>query len=624
MKKIYLFVVVILSLFILTSCNLTDKSFKSLDTNYIPNKVTKDFRLESGEQDEFSWTSNNEEVLKIKDNYATVIQQEKDVLVTVTASVKKHKKDFKIIVLKKDSRLSPFEKAIEFMSLYKEVIIEQEGLFIPKKIDDLYLLFDDKLNDNKSTPTYKEYYGDIIVIDHLDTNHRELNIYFNEMIDGKLVQIHSNKIKLKYKQHQDLFFKLRSFDTYLKAEDDYLVIASDEEFYKYINYLDTKDVDELFLDYLEKFRNKNYYSYNNSLLLINVFQPTSDNEVILKNIKIDNNNLVVDIDTYYGTDDKTKIWPFVVEINKNLSEIKDVIIKLNYVDEKEVLYLNSYVYNYDHYLFDYLNKTIIIESLQELKDYINICDELQKDYGPNYLDNTYLDHLRKYDNKYFNDKKLVLVNYNSGSGSYEYLYKDFELNGNQLQINLKSNNPYIGTSDIRPWNYIFEVSKLLVFDEVITKVQRNKVDFNPLIKKALPTIIFADDNYNIDNVYKPAGSLLDHQKSLENKYNIDFNDEIIVINQIKAFKEIYYILKGEKYNNHQNLEGYVWLLVKRVAGGSQFINIDYSIYDQYIGYNHPNGKEPGDAALFNCLDIIQITLDDYNSLYNLNFVNMND
>ncbi len=621
MKKTYLFIIMIFSTFMLVSCDITKKSFQSLDTNYIPNKVTKDFELPRGKYAKFNWTSSNEEVLKIKDSYVTVIQQDEDVLVTVTAEINNRTKDFDIIVLKKGSGLSPYEKALKFMDLYGEINVDQDGIYLLKKIDDLYLLFDDKLIGNNAIPTYTDY-GDGIVIDHLDTVYREFNVYFNEMIDGKLVQIHSNKIKIKYQQHKDLFFQLRAFDTYLN-EDDYLIIVTNQELEQYINTLNNNDVDAYFLEYLESFRNRNFVSHNYSLLLINVSQPTSNNEVVLKGLKLDGNNLIVDIDTVQGIKESVRNWPFVIEVNKNLNNVEDVIINTNYVLQKENLYLKSYVYN--HSYFDELeDKTIIIESFSELEDYIIFLDEQEKDYGLINSYNIYQNHLLTYNEQYFGDKKLVLINYIAGSGSYQYLYKDFELRDNKLQIYLHSNSPFIGTCDVKPWNFIFEASKLLEFNEVSIKFQRNKIDLNPIIKKTLYTIIFADDSYNIDNVYRPIGSLLDHQDLLEIKYNIDFNDEVIIINDKEAFKEIYSILRGEDYNKQENLEGYVWLLVKRLAGGSQYISIDYSLYDQYIGYNYPKGKEAGDTAMFHCLDIIQILRDDYNILYNLNFVNMND
>lgn len=618
MKKTFLFVLIIFSFFTMVACDITDKSLQSLDTNYIPNKVTKDFELPRGKYRNLIWTSNNEKVLKIEENNVTVIQLDVDVLVTVTAKVNNKSKDFEIIVLKKNSGLSPFEKAMEFMSLYGKLNVNQEGLYITKKIDNLYLTFDDKLIGGNARPTYTDD-GDAIVIEYLETDFREINVYFSEMIDGELVVIHKNKIKINYIHQEDLFFQLRPFDTYLN--DSYLVISTNEELEQYINSLSNNEyVDDNFIQYLERFRNRNLVNYNISLVLINYFQPTSDNEVVLTDLTLDDNNLIVNIDTIQGINDAEKVWPFVIEVNENLRAVEDVIINTNYVS-KEKLYLKNYVYNHS-YFDDFENKITVIETLNELEDYIDYIDLFVDNYGPTNSLDIYKINLLKYDEQYFQNKKLIIINYYAGSGSFEFLFKDYKIINNKLEIRLKSNNPYIGTDDIRPWNFIFEANKLLEFDEVSLKITRNNIDLKPIIRKPLETITFADDSYNFDNVYMPVGNLSEHKESLETKYNIDFNDEVIIINDKEAFKEIYSILKGEDYEDQENLEGYVWLLVERYASGSQFIGIEYNVYDWQIGYIYPRDKEAGDTAIFNCLDIIKISLDDYNKLYNLNFVNM--
>lgn len=474
MRKIYLFVLIVFGIFVLSSCDITDKSFQSLDTNYIPNKVTKDFKLPRGKYVKFNWTSNNEEVLKIEDNYVTVIQQEEDVLVTVTALANNKTKDFQITVLKKGSALSPFEKALEFMSLYEVINVNHDGVYITKKIDDLYLTFDDKLIGSNDRPTYKDN-GEDIFIKYLDVDYREINVYFNEMIDEELVLIHTNKIKINYEDVEVLFFQLRPFDNYLN-QDSHLVIATNEKLEQYINTLNnTEGVDEFFIEYLERFREKNFVNDNISLILINYYQPTSGNEVVLKDLKLAKNNLIVNINTTDEMNDQENNWQFVIEVNKNLRNVEEVIINTNYVS-KEELDLKSYVYNYS-YFDDLDSKIIVIETLNELEDYINVIKSSFKDYGfSNELD-TYIINLLKYDESYFQNKKLVLINYNAGSGSFEYLYEEFQIINNKLEIKLKFNNPDAGTDDIRPWNFIFEVNKLLKFDEVVLTININNISY---------------------------------------------------------------------------------------------------------------------------------------------------
>lgn len=614
MKRIYLIAFTFISLLMVSSCDLLNNNFKSLDLNYIPNKVTKNFTLDS----KYTWTSNNEEVLKIEDNYVTVIQQDEDVLVIITASIKDKSKDFDIVVLKRGSSLSPFEKALKFMEMHKEIYVIEEGAYINKKFDDLYLSFDDKQNEKHTNPTYFDV-GETITIDHQYSKDRKLNVYFHEKIDEELVLIHSNTITIKYKEDKDLQFHLRPYSPYLDNDTNYLIIKSNEELDDYINTIEDI-VDDIYLSYLNELKAINYYFEYKSLLLLNIKEPTSDNEVIFKNIKLSNNNIVIDVDTTYGIAEAIRNWQFVVEVNKKLTDIKDVIINRSYLEYKD-LYLNAYTYQYS-YIADSEKREVIIESVNDLEDYINTLDESIV-HGQNYVDTIYKNHLLKYDEQYFINKKLILINYISGSGSVRYLYKGYELKGEKLIIHLDYKTPYIVTTDEVRWNFIFESDKQLEFAEVNLKVSSNIIDINPIIKKPLETIIFTNNSYDFDNVYKATGNLIDYQEHLENKYNIDFNKDVVVIEDKEAFKEIYSILKGEAYNKEEDLEGFVWLLINRVALGSQYININYNYYDQKIGYIYPNGDKPGLGILFDCIDIIKMSVDDYNSLYNLNFKDMN-
>jgi|LSQX01.1.fsa_nt_gb hypothetical protein len=135
----------------------------------------------------------------------------------------------------------------------------------------------------------------------------------------------------------------------------------------------------------------------------------------------------------------------------------------------------------------------------------------------------------------------------------------------------------------------------------------------------LHTITFAVDDYNYKNVYKPADSLLEHKDYLLQKYNINLDEDIFVVEDYYAFSEIYEILMGEPFLHDLTPGEFVWILVNRKAGGSQFISIDYYFYEPFIGYKYPYGKEAGDAALFGCLDVITILKEDFNKLESLEF-----
>jgi len=533
MKKISLLIVTFLSIFILVSCT-NDSNFKDLDRNYMPNKVTQSFMLPKGD---FVWTSNNEDVIKVEDNQAIVTQDVVDVLVILTASSDDRKENFDVLVLKNGSGLSVFEKAQEFMKSHSEILIDFEGLYIDKRIDDLYLSFDDNQNDNNSTPTYSDE-GEYIYISYLDLNHRFLNIYFNEMIEGELVRVHVNVIKLIYRNEEDIFYNLRPFNTYLEEGIQKLYITNKGQLNNYLETLNLDIVDQEYLTYLNGIKESSYFLSNNSLLLIRIVQISSDNDVRVGNIKIKDGSLIVDLNTKHGSNEAMRFWDFVIEIKNGYSAIKDVLVNINYVEESK-LYLEAFTYNFG-YLDELEERLFVIDSLEDLENYIGFIDENNGYYGDRHYHTLYYKHLLKYDESYFLNKKLILFNYNAGSGSFEFVYQNYELIGNQLLINLKFNNPQIGTDDIRPWNFIIEVNKLLEFDEVDIKFSRNNFDWYPISKRQLETITFGNDDYQYESVYRPLGNLLEHLELLESKFNIDFNNEIILIENKEVYEAVTY------------------------------------------------------------------------------------
>jgi hypothetical protein len=159
----------------------------------------------------------------------------------------------------------------------------------------------------------------------------------------------------------------------------------------------------------------------------------------------------------------------------------------------------------------------------------------------------------------------------------------------------------------------------LIMPNKDVKISFKVVDgFLPNVKP-LDTITFAVEDYNYKNVYKPADNLLEHKDYLLQKYNINIDEDIVVVEDYYAFSEIYEILIGEPFLHDLTPEEFVWILVNRKASGSQFISIDYYFYDTFIGYKYPYGKEAGDTAIFGCLDVITILKEDFNNLENLEF-----
>lgn len=184
------------------------------------------------------------------------------------------------------------------------------------------------------------------------------------------------------------------------------------------------------------------------------------------------------------------------------------------------------------------------------------------------------------------------------------LYVNGEFHSTQTAV--ETNNGYI-------WEYYLTMPK----EDVV--ISFKVVDGFLPYYKPLDTITFANDDYNYKNVYNPAGSLLEYKDYFLQKYNLNLNEDVVVVEDYYAFSEIYEILMGEPYLHDLTPEEFVWILVYRLAGGSQFISIDYYFYDTFIGYKYPYGKAAGDTAMFSCLDVVTILKEDFNNLESLEF-----
>ncbi len=121
----------------------------------------------------------------------------------------------------------------------------------------------------------------------------------------------------------------------------------------------------------------------------------------------------------------------------------------------------------------------------------------------------------------------------------------------------------------------------------------------------LDTITFAPDDYGYDNVIKYNDNLDDYYDILINKYNVD--SDSYYIENAEMYKEIYHLLSGNEYER-DDLSNYKWYVISRTAAGSQFIKINY-YYDNLISFHYPNENEPGDTAMFGCIDIIKIPIE---------------
>lgn len=259
-----------------------------------------------------------------------------------------------------------------------------------------------------------------------------------------------------YKPKNDLNinFKERKFNSYLK-EDSTLIINHLEGLEEYIDTLDD-EVDENYLLYLLKIKDSVMLSYN-SLLLIN----TSNSNANILSITENEDNLKVNLEVSSNSDGQTH---FVIEANKLKDNLKVNINKE--INDESAFLIKAYKFNYS-YLDDLYNDYSVLDSYDSLLNYIEETN-LNQEY--NSLDKElYIKQLSNYTIDYFTNNKLVLVNYNLGSGSLYLNYVGYQVEDLNLKLSFKIISPgSVLTDDIKPWNFIIEVNNIN-FDKVTIK-----------------------------------------------------------------------------------------------------------------------------------------------------------
>ena len=154
MKKILFVTVLLVCVFILSSCDYPEKSFQALQRENIPKEVTRNFQLERGVYAPFVWTSDSDAIV-ISGNEAIVNQKDEDVMVILTATVNKKSETFEIKVLKIGSPLSSREKSEDVAVYLNETYTEIDGglLELPNEMNGIYIKY--QLNLAQSSYGYK-------------------------------------------------------------------------------------------------------------------------------------------------------------------------------------------------------------------------------------------------------------------------------------------------------------------------------------------------------------------------------------------------------------------------------------------------------------------------------------
>ena len=106
-------------------------------------------------------------------------------------------------------------------------------------------------------------------------------------------------------------------------------------------------------------------------------------------------------------------------------------------------------------------KTQIIDTQIELDN--QIIDSYSEYVSEGLLENGYI--YQCYDEKYFENKSLILTSLQASSGSYRYKCKGIDIKDNQIDVYINSYSPEMGTDDIKEWTLLVEVDSSLITKE---------------------------------------------------------------------------------------------------------------------------------------------------------------
>lgn len=210
-----LFTLMVLLVFVLSSCDYPEKSFQALQRDYIPKVVTRNFQLEKGVYAPFVWTSDHEAIV-IDGNDAIVNQQEDDVIVHITATINQRSESFEIKVLKIGSSLSSREQAEDITAYLNETYTEIDGdlLELPNEMNGIYIQY--HLDLFQSSYGYK-----------LDQDRTYLSSSFRAL--GNLISI-----PISFYDDMDMKYENRVYSAYLSliakplSDDDPFLLALQE------------------------------------------------------------------------------------------------------------------------------------------------------------------------------------------------------------------------------------------------------------------------------------------------------------------------------------------------------------------------------------------------------------
>lgn len=317
-----------------------------------------------------------------------------------------------------------------------------------------------------------------IVLDLNQNKSNELKEIRVDIKDNETVGPDKKGASFRVTCENKITYQSQPFSSHLDNDQEIMLISTKEELELYIDRINQLGLDEDYLDkynyYLNSVLEKSYFFSYKVLILIDLALSSTDIRISVNSIETIDNNLNVIIDKLIPEvgDTAIQVWGTLIEVNTNGVDYDSVSYEYNEVTDSSKFYIKSYSYNFQY--FNDEESKFTIKDYESLEDYIELV--MNYDGGYNYQGKTlYINHLRKYDEVFFNSNSLIIINYNAGSGSALINYKGFRIEDNNLIVFLNYYMPSMGTDDEKPWNFIFEVSNELEFEDFEFKLKVNNM-----------------------------------------------------------------------------------------------------------------------------------------------------
>lgn len=321
-------------------------------------------------------------------------------------------------------------------------------------------------------------------------------------------------------------YKVHTFN--LRLLNRHSLVKNIDELEEQINEVKDYDIDNYLTSYINQLTSYgNKYFEDNYLVLANLTMGSGSTILSIDKLTISNDILKIKYKTKtpnIATSD-VKAWNFIIEINKN-ENIKSIEPSINKNHEPLISSDKIHTSNENLYLED---KSLIINNYNEYLDYIDINEEL--------ID------IVKYDESYFTDNILILINYLEPITNNSLFIEKVFMNFDTLEVLVGRNYYNEGDTAIKYWSFIIEIKKEYNFTNlnIITNNYEKDNEGVP-IRFELITGVTAEpviEEYIIKEQLNSSNHDLSHLFSYAFTY-----DEYL------AKLDAFYELAKEDYNNH--------------------------------------------------------------------------